>query len=204
MSLFKKIFGPSQRDVWIELCNELGFELVKGRALRSDKVIAKLKNWTIILDTYTVSDGKTSVVYTRIRAPYVKKDDFRFKIYRKGVFSGVGKLLGMQDIEVGFPEFDQEFIIKGNDSSKLQQLFSNSNIRKLIEIQPNISFEVKDDEGRFGTKFPKDVDELYFQAAGVIKDVERLKIIFNLFKEVLFQLRNTGSASEDDPGITLK
>ncbi|MDW7674262.1 MAG: DUF3137 domain-containing protein [Bacillota bacterium] len=204
MSILKKMFGPSQNEVWDRLCSDLGFELVKGGIWRGDKVVAKLKEWTITLDTYTVSNGKTSLTYTRIRAPYINKDGFRFKIYRKSIFSNLGKLLGMQDIEVGFPQFDENFIIKGNDANKLQQLFAEENIRKMIELQPKISFEVKDDEGWFGTEFPEGVDELYFQAPGVIKDVDRLKSLFYLFALVLNQLCEMDSAYEDDPETTLK
>ena len=50
-----------------------------------------------------------------MRAPYVNPDGFRFTIYRQGVFSDIGKWLGMQDVTVGCPEFDEAFIIKGNN-----------------------------------------------------------------------------------------
>jgi hypothetical protein len=109
----------------------------------------------------------------------------------------------MQNIEVGEPEFDQAFIIKGNDESKVVSLFSDSKIRQMIQDQPMIRLEVKDSEGRFGPKFPEDVDELHFQVVGVIKDVERLKALSDLFAIVLDQLCRIGSAYKQDPAITL-
>jgi hypothetical protein len=116
MAMFlRKIFGPSKEEVWQQLCNEIGAEYINNGIWKGDKVVAKIKEWTITLDTYTVSTGKSHVTYTRMRAPYVNADGFRFKIYRKNVFSGIGKYLGMQDLEVGYPEFDNDFIIKGND-----------------------------------------------------------------------------------------
>ena len=204
MDSLRKIFGPNKEEVWRKLSEEIDADFIDGGLLRADKIIAKVKEWVITLDTYTVSTGKSSTTYTRMRAPYVNKDGFRFKIYREGFFSDVGKLFGLQDIEVGFPEFDEEFIIKGNDTEKLRQLFSNSNIRELIQLQPDISLEVKDDEGWFGTDFPEGVDELYFQVNGVIKDADRLKNLYVLFAFVLNQLCVIGSAYEDDPNITLK
>ena len=146
-------------------------------------------------------DGKSPV--TRLRAPYVNPEGFRFTIYRKGFFSDLGKLLGMQDIEVGDPEFDEAFIIKGNDESKVRDLFANPKIRQMIQAQPKIRLDVKDSEGWFGPKFPEDVDELHFQVVGVIKDVERLKSLFDLFAAVLDQLCRIGSAYKREPGITL-
>ena len=197
-------FGPSQKEVWSQLSKELEIEFVEGGFWRGNKVVAKVREWSITLDTYAVSTGKHTTVYTRMRAPFINKDGFRFKISRKGIFSGLGKLFGMEDIEVGFPQFDEDFIIQGNNPVKLQDLFANSKIRELVEVQPNILFQVKDDEGWFGAEFPEGVDELYFQVPGVIKDLERLKTLFDLFAEVLNQLCVIDSAYEEDPGVNLK
>src|SRR6185503_5396814 len=130
-------------------------------------------------------------------------DGFRFTIYRKSIFSDPGKRLGMQEIEGGDPEFDEAFIIKGNDESKVCDLFANSKIRQMFQDQPKIRLEVKDSEGWFGPKFPEDVDELHFQVVGVIKDVERLKSLFDLFAAVLDQLCKIGSAYKEGPGVVL-
>jgi len=203
MSIFGGLFGPSQQEVWSQLCKEIEADIVDGGFWRGKKVVAKANEWTITLDTYTVSNGKTSTTYTRMRAPFINKDHFRFKIYRSGVFSELGKLLGMQDVEVGYPDFDENFIIKGNDTEKLKRLFSNPKIRELISQQPRIYFEVKDDEGWFGAEFPEGVDELYFQVPGLIRDVERLKSLYYLFVEVLNQLCLMGSACQENPGVEL-
>jgi len=71
-------------------------------------------------------------------------------------------------------------------------------VRRLIENQQTIRLTVKDDEGWFGTRFPEGVDELYFCVLGIIKDIERLKSLFDLFAEVLDHLCRIGSAYEDE------
>ena len=141
--------------------------------------------------------------YTRMRAPFVNPEGFRFTIYRKGFFSDLGKLLGMQDIEVGDPEFDEAFIIKGNDEARVRNLFADARLREMVQVQPTIRLDVKDSEGWFGPKFPENVDELHFQVVGVIKDVDRLKSLFDLFAAVLEQLCRIGSAYKQEPGVTL-
>lgn len=203
MSLRRKLFGPDQDEIWRQLCNEIGATFVEGGLWKGTKVLAQVKEWVITLDTYTVHANNATITYTRIRAPYVNKDGFRFNIYRKNIFSGIGKFFGMQDVEVGYPEFDNAFIIKGNDDSKLRSLFGNAKIRELIQAQPEIYFHVKDDEGWFKTKFPEGVDELYFQVRGVIQDVQRLKALYELFAEVLNHLCSIGSAYENDPNVKL-
>ena len=203
MGILREMFGPSKDEIWRQLCGEIGADFIAGGFWRGSKVQARVKEWTITLDTHTVSHGKSSTTYTRMRAPYVNPDGFQFTIYRKGLFSGLGKMLGMEDIEVGHQEFDDAFIIKGNSESKLRALFANPRIRQLIEAQPSIHLEVKNDEGWFGPAFPDGVDELYFQVVGVIKDVERLKSVFDLFSEVLNHLCHIGSAYKTDPNLAL-
>ena len=202
MGFWKKLFGPNINEVWQQLSREIGAEMVGG-GWRPRKVQAHVKDWIITLDTYTVSTGKSSVTYTRMRAPYLNKDGFRFTVYRSGFFTEIGKALGMQDVEIGQPDFDNDFVIKGNDESKLRALFSNLEIRRHIQVQPRIYFHVKDDEGWFGATFPEGVDELYFQVVGIIKDIERLKSLFELFSQVLNHLCHIGSAYEDDPKLAL-
>lgn len=198
------LFGPSREEIWRQLCTEIGADFVDGGFWKGDKVQAQVKSWTVTLDTYTVSTGHNHVTYTRMRAPFVSRDGFRFRIYRRGIFSSLGKALGMQDIEVGHSlHFDDDFIIQGNDESMVRSLFANSEIRRLIAGQPKIHLELKDDEGVFRNHFPEGVDELVFQVVGVIKDVDRLKQLFDLFAEVLEELNHLGSATADDPGVAL-
>jgi hypothetical protein len=200
----RELFGPSRDDIWKQLSTAMGAEFVEGGFLKSGKVEARHGGWTITLDTYTVSTGHSHVTYTRMRAPFVSRDGFRFKIYRKGLFSDLGKRLGMQDIDVGHStHFDDSFIVQGNEESKVRSLFADAEIRALIEAQPEIHLELKDDEGFFRKIFPEGVDELVFHVRGVIKDIDRLRKLFDLFAAVLDELCRIGSATPDDPGVRL-
>lgn len=204
MALLSRLFGPSREEVWRELCQQIGADFVDGGFWKGDKVEVHHKEWTITLDTYTVHAGHTHVVYTRIRAPFVNRDGFRFTVYRKSLFSGLGKALGMQDIEVGHSlHFDEDFIIQGNDEGRVKAFFANDEIRRLIAEQPKVKLEIVDDDGTFGRRFPEGVDQLRFEAIGEIKDVERLKSLYDLFAETLDELHRLGSAAPQDPGVAL-
>ena len=200
MGILRGIFGPSKDEIWQRLSTEIGAEFTAGGFWKGSKVQAHVQHWTVTLDTCTEGED----TYTRLRAPYVNKDGFRFTIYRKVMLvSGLAKLLGMQDVEVGYPDFDRDFIIKGNDEAKVRALFADHGIRTLIQAQPSIHFGVRDDEGWFQASFPEGVDELYFAIMGTIKDLDRLKSLFDLFAAVLNRLCHIGSAYEDDPHIQL-
>ncbi len=124
MNTLRKWFGPSREEIWRQLCTETGANYVAGGFWKGDKVQATHDQWTITLDTYAVSTGKT-IIFTRLRAPYVNPDHFRFTIYRRGLFSDIAKWFGMQDIEVGHGEFDRDFIIKGTEESSYGRSFDN-------------------------------------------------------------------------------
>ena len=203
MGAVRKLFGPSRKEIWRQLSAEIKGQYVDGGFMGRDRVEATHGEWTVTLDTYAVSTGKTVIMFTRMRAPYVNPGGFRFTIYRKGVFSGIAKALGMQDIEIGHEPFDDEFIVQGSDEAQVKRLFAPARIRELVAAQPEIRLTVKDDEGWFGPRFPDGVDELCFTVVGVIKDVDRLKLLYDLFAETLDQLCRIGSAYEQPPGMTV-
>lgn len=202
MGILRQIFGPSRDEIWKQLALEMNANY-QTDFWSGSKVQVEYGEWTITLDSYTVSNGKTSHVFTRFRAPYVNQDGFQFAIYRKHFFHGLALWLGMQDVEVGHKEFDEAFVIQGNDATKLRVLFANQDLRELIAAQPEISLSVRGDQGWFSRIYPEGVDELYFQVSGIVKDLDRLKELFALFGLVLDQLCEMGSAYENNPQVKL-
>ncbi|APW59150.1 DUF3137 domain-containing protein [Paludisphaera borealis] len=197
-------FGPSQDEVWGRLSEEIGAQFMPGGFWKRAKVQKRVDQWTILLDTFTRQHGQHHhVVYTRLRAPFVNPDGFRFTVYRAGFLSGLGKYLGMQDVEIGDPEFDDAFVVKGNDESRLVDLFADPKLRELLASLPRMRVEVKDSEGWFGPSFPPDADELYFTTRGVLKDLDQLKGCFAVFSALLHRLCVIGAAHKYDPGVRL-
>jgi hypothetical protein len=197
------IFRTSKKKVWKQLSEEINANYFEGSLFIGPRIEYKHNNWTIYLDTYTVSTGKSSITYTRMRAPFINLKKFHFKIYRKGIFSNIGKALGMKDIEIGYDWFDNEYIIKGNNEILLRRLLQNHQIRNLIEKQPKIVFEIKENEGKFGPKFNDNESELYFVVIGVIKDKERLKNLFELFIKIIDELDTIGITINKTPKVKL-
>jgi hypothetical protein len=206
MGVMRDLFGPSKEEIWTQFANEIGGRFI-GSAWHGDKVEAKHGEWIVTLDWYSVYGGRFggSVTYTRLRAPYINPDGFRFLVYPSNIFAEVAKCFGLQDITVGYPKFDRAFIIKGNDEQKLKRLFANAKIRELIPTQMGVNFRVLDDESKLWSArgFPPNVDELYFKTADLIKNVDELKLLYELFSETLDELCRIGSAYKDAPGIKL-
>lgn len=202
--MLRGLFGPSKAEIWSQMAADIGADYIEGGWFKGDGVVYQHGEWKLVLDTYTVRSQNSSTTYTRMRAPFVNKDGLYFKIYREGFFSNVGKFFGMEDLEIGDPFFDDSFVIKGNNHQKLIRLLSDEQLKNLIHEQPRLSLEIRDDEGWFGPDFSGGVDELYFSRVGVMRDINELKSLFELFTHLLTRLVQIDSAYEDDPNVELK
>jgi hypothetical protein len=207
MELSAMFESPSSRQVWSQLAKEIGAQYWEQPADYNDfggdgrTVLLTIEGWTIWLEAHSapgtpVHPGGPETV--RMRAPYENKDGFRFAISRKHFLTGVGKFLGMQDIEIGDPAFDDEFVIKGNDEVKVRALFADPRLRQLIQEQPYVSLQngenaILPGSNSLEVRAPR--NELYFQLGyDQATDMTRLKSLFELFTELLRQLRSIGSA----------
>lgn len=194
MALLKKIFGPSREEIWSQIAAEYDGHFKKGSFMKKDKVRAFSGEWEIYLDHFARSTGKSSFPYTRIRAPFANQDNLYFKLYREGFFTGVAKYFGMQDIQLNNDEFDNQFVLKGNDVFKLSWIFESTEVKKHLYEVDKILLEIKNGEGIFKSRrYEEGSDELYFERAGIIKDLDQLRAIFNLFGAVLEKMTELDS-----------
>lgn len=192
-SFWKRVFGESQKDAWTRLAGEIGGQLREGGWGSATAVHARIGGYDIVLDTYTVSTGKSSHTYTRVQAPFANAAGLRFRIHRASIFTGIAKALGKQDIEIGVPDFDRDFVIQGNDEARVRQLLSDPALRAMIEAQPQVLVGIEDGDGSiFATKYGPLVDLLTFTQGGVVKDVQRLAGQFALFAVLLRAFQRGG------------
>ena len=187
----KSIFGPSKDEIWSQIATDIGGEFTKRKGGKG-VLLYRHGEWQILLSTYTVrTSGDSSTTDTQMRARFINKGGLYFRIYREGFFSSIGKFFGMQDIKIGDPFFDKQFVIKGNNPEKIKQLLADSRVKELCQRQPSIHLRIKN-------------NELYFTCAGVMKEKVLLKGVFELFGLILERLVQIDSAYADDPQVTLK
>jgi hypothetical protein len=60
--------------------------------------------------------------------------NLRCEIFPTSVFSGLRKLIGMQDIEIGSPEFDEPFVITGNDEEAIKKFLTLDAQQSLLQL----------------------------------------------------------------------
>ncbi len=182
-------FTADTRDTWARFAEKIGAEhICRGQASwnnNNDSVIYDYKGTLIILDF--VSDIKADEVssQTRIYAPLSAKETFRFNIYSSNFVERFVNFFGAQDVNIGDELFDKKFVVKTNDVEKVRLFLSNPKIRELIwRVLPNgLSSPTFQADWKKG-----ETDYLSVNEPGVINDVERLELIFQLIIESFKQL----------------
>jgi hypothetical protein len=182
-------FSANTRESWARFAEKIGAEhICRGNTdwnNNNDSVIYNYKGTLIILDFESTMDSDGGSSQTRIYAPLSAKENFRFNIYSSNFVERFINFLGGHDVNIGDELFDKKFSVKTNDVEKVRLLLSNLKIRELIwKVVPN---------GLFSPTFQAnckkgETDYISVNEPGVINDVERLELIFQLIIESFEQL----------------
>jgi hypothetical protein len=178
------------------MARDIGGNDQDGGAFGRDVLRYQSGESEIVLDAFEESNDESTTVYTRMRAPFENKYGLYFKIYRTGICAAIGRSFGMQDIQIGDPSFDDDFVIQGNDDEKVRWLLKDATLRDLIQAaipqelialgQPALG------SAWFGARYP---DQLFFQCGGVLTEQNLLKNLFDLFRATLARLAQIDSSS---------
>lgn len=180
--------SSNKKISWYDFALLTNGKYIEEIAWHSDKTEIEYLDFKITFDSPKIWSEEYSKRMTRVIVPYVSDQDFSFKIRKTNVIRSVAKLLGGQDVEIGFDDFDQKFIIKSNQEDKLKTIFRNNLIRDILLNQKKFYLEISKFEGVWGEKLPKNEFELSFYVDGKIQDPERLKTILTLFKELINEM----------------
>ena len=161
------------------------------------------KNWEIIVDTESTPNDYKHVAHTRFRVLILNPQKFEFDIYPSNVFSRIGKGMGMQDVAIGDQEFDRYFIIKGNITRYVNQLFSDQALRNTLVTLDRPRMYIERNKGLFrNRKWPKMVDQLYLRESLEVENPEVLRDNIQLFRLTLDRMVEVGAISPENPGAS--
>ena len=186
----------SKGEVWEAVAASHGGTVATDRKGKAEQVRFPHRNWTIVLDTYTVSTGSTTAKYTRLRAVFEPKMPFRFRISRRNFFSGLGRFIGLQDVHTGRVVLDRDFIVRTDNESMLRSLLMDSRVGGRLEVQSSGTFRIAKVSGKSKPR-PVGAKELRYETSGEVKDSLRLGELVQLFRSTLDSLRALGAASDD-------
>ena len=149
-------------------------------------VVLEQQERRTILDIYNNhAVGFEALAFTTFSAYLFGRNNFRFAIYNQGFKDELSKFFGMQDVILGFKDFDEKFIIKTNDETKAALIFANTQIRDTFLKTPELSFGIVEytlEEGDGKAPF------LELKIEKAITDPIQLREIYNAFFNVLLSI----------------
>ncbi|MDW3648261.1 MAG: hypothetical protein R8P61_14425 [Bacteroidia bacterium] len=193
----KELFGPSKKVVWEEYANQRNLELYQSKKGSVQRIEIPHHQLIIHLDTYVVHTGSSMIYYTRLRVPFNQIKAFDFRIFRSHMLTGFLKFFSYQDVEIGNPDFDHKFVIKGSDERMLKNMFRDHMFRKLLAKEKQFELKIHKAQSRLAKKLPEGVGELSYHVVGLIKDPVKLDHLTQMMKSCLDQLEKIEVLSRD-------
>lgn len=130
MSATKQIAGNTTDDIWQQVSADLsGQEIYEYNAVL-------VENGRAVELTIDIDPGggfESGYKFTSFRALVASKHDFRFALHHQDLIDTAGKFLGMEDVVIGYPEFDAALVIKTNDRERTRRIFSDVNVREIFK-----------------------------------------------------------------------
>jgi len=201
MNILKNIYkfnlDKNNETVWSVFSDENNGKFINGQYGNHDHVEINYLHHKIIFDRYThyqvVGNKSFDTLFTRVRLEFKIQDEFRFKLTKQGFINTIDKLFGAQDIQVGDVVFDKKFMIKGNNEYKIQTIFSNKVLQKLLLQQDDIQLQILDKEGVFSEQIKEGNAMLYYISEKVVKEKEQLNSLLKIYQILIDQLTKTNS-----------
>jgi hypothetical protein len=104
-------------EAWRNTASRLGLQFVSGR------IWGILNGQSVQCGIEVRGSGKNKQTWTVVWGFVQPKLDLGVAVYRRSAFiDALAALFGAQDIEIGDPSFDRDFVIKGDEPSRVAEL----------------------------------------------------------------------------------
>jgi hypothetical protein len=140
MQAERHITGHNEDQVWAQVVRDLSQdpELLQYRA------IIEQQSKTILLDIDIDLGGgfEGGFATTILSARFPNRSGFRFALHEEGFLDDVGKFFGMQDVEIGYPDFDDRILVKTNDAARVRTMLTDDLTRQVLLSLQDFTFEI--------------------------------------------------------------
>ncbi len=171
----KNIAGDAQ-EIW----HQINSDFIAGNNLHNYQVTIQHENRNIDLDIVSSPGGSAEGGYdvTTLSSELPAHANFYFAIHPEDFLNKIGKLFGMEDVVLGYPEFDNNVIVKTNNAHRLKRIFAAPEIREVFQSLSGYSFRIHKHDKKEG-----DYLELMVQRS--LTNAAELKRVFDAFCHVL-------------------
>ncbi len=178
--------GAENRQKWHQAAMSLGFEHRHGKTFwgtqTTGPMLGKREGFDVRITTFTRSSGEHSSTHTSVEVLSPTNMNLGLHITPEGFFTGVSKMFGTQDIQVGDRTFDDVFLIKGNRPADIIALLNPAVRQQLLTINAQHGSIKLTDQGT------------YQEWDGMITDAHRLASLIAPQVRLMTQLEQAHSA----------
>lgn len=107
----------------------------------------KIDGFTFFATMEARAYGRDTLTFTCLSVELSRWREKTLSIYTESLLDKLGKKLGEQDVELGTPIFDEQFIIQSNDEQFARQILS-SDVRALVLQCLRLSGNLKIQDGK--------------------------------------------------------
>ena len=130
MAEAKYIIGNTTDDLWKQVSADLsGKNMYEYYAL----LVQDERKVELVIDIDLGGGFESGSASTSFTAPVTSGHVFRFALHHQGLIDSAGKFFGMEDVVLGYKEFDDALIIKTNDRDRTRRIFYDEKVRKVFQ-----------------------------------------------------------------------
>ena len=173
MAEAKCITGNTTDDLWQQVSADLsGNNIYEYYAL----LVQGGRKVELVIDIDLGGGFESGSAATSFTTPVISAHDFRFVLHHQGLIDSAGKFFGMEDVEIGYQEFDDALIIKTNDRERTRRIFSDEEVRTVF--QSLRSFTLRLVHHHVSDQF----EEQYFLELSIDEGITDPAILRNLYE----------------------
>ena len=124
---------------WSRAAIRLGLPFTPPDLLGMPHIRGRYEGARVLVDTFRRSHGKSSTTHTRFQVWFPHHLGLGLELSQEGLFSGVSRFFGAQDITFGDTAFDAETMVKGRDPAQVAGFLTparRSETRRLLKAFP--------------------------------------------------------------------
>ncbi|WP_347159735.1 hypothetical protein [Pontibacter chitinilyticus] len=176
----KEFTGNTEAEVWQQVAADMAAQ--KGVLRYTAMLTQQGRQMLFDLDIDLGGGFESGISTTTFKAAVPAQIPLRFHLYEQDLLHEIGKVLGMEDVKLGYPEFDDAFIVQTNQPETLKKIFANEETRRILRKHSSASLklDVEDDTPNAAIlRFRKD------EAIGELTDLQE---VYHVMWEILVQL----------------
>jgi hypothetical protein len=169
--------GADRREVWRSFARDRDLKWTDAAGpwyRRSPYAIGGVVDGVELrLDTFVVSNGKTSTTFTRVSAGVSNAARARIEVYRRTPFTRLGELLGWKTLPTNHAVFDRQWVVRSKSKDYGRAVIDDDVRQRLLRIPRHVRVKVEDRlvkvTWRGGERVPAVIEEATALAAALVR-----------------------------------